>query len=294
MDKNPIDEIFPPFEPEPPPRRFRAVPLRMLIPNLVTLMALAAGLTSVRLAIEGRLEHAALAMVAAALLDGIDGRIARLLKGTSRFGAELDSLADFVSFGCAPALVLYFWKLHELKSIGWLACLLLAFAMALRLARFNVMIDSSERPGWTRAYAVGVPAPAGAMLALLPLNFSLSGLPSFWGDSVPITLWTVAVAALCVSRLPTFSGKGIGPVPRERVIPLFALALMVLVLVVMHPFEGLSVLTAVYIAAIPLALRRYRADEAAFRAGDFRAGEEQAGEEQAGKEQGAPLPGGAG
>lgn len=269
MDKNPIDEIFPPFEPEPAPQRgIRTVPLRVLIPNLVTLMALAAGLTSVRLAIEGRYEHAALAVVAAALLDGIDGRIARLLKGTSRFGAELDSLADFVSFGCAPALILYFWKLHELKSIGWLACLLLAFAMALRLARFNVMIDSPDRPGWTKAYAVGVPAPAGAMLALLPLYVALSGFPAFWGDSVPITLWTIASAALCISRVPTFSGKGIGPIPRERVIPLLAVALIVLALVVMHPFEGLSVLTMVYIVAIPLALRRYRADESSHAAAE--------------------------
>lgn len=265
MDKNPIDEIFPPFEPEAPApqRRLRAVPLRVLIPNLITLMALAAGLTSVRFAIEGRLEHAALAVVAAALLDGIDGRIARLLKGTSRFGAELDSLADFVSFGCAPALILYFWKLHALKSLGWLACLLLAFAMALRLARFNVMIDSPDKPAWTRAYAVGVPAPAGAMLVLLPLYVALSGFPAFPGDSVPILLWTVASAALCVSRLPTFSGKGLGPIPRERVIPLLALALVVLALLIMHPFESIAVLTFAYIAGIPLAWRRYRTDEAA-------------------------------
>lgn len=265
MEKNPIDEIFPPFQPEPqaPQRRLRAVPLRVLIPNLITLMALAAGLTSVRFAIEGRLEHAALAVVAAALLDGIDGRIARLLKGTSRFGAELDSLADFVSFGCAPALILYFWKLQHLKSLGWLACLLLAFAMALRLARFNVMIDSPDKPVWTRAYAVGVPAPAGAMLALLPLYVTLSGFPAFTGDSVPILLWTMASAALCVSRLPTFSGKGLGPVPRERVIPLLALALVVLALLIMHPFESIAVLTFAYIAGIPLAWRRYRADEAA-------------------------------
>jgi CDP-diacylglycerol---serine O-phosphatidyltransferase len=260
MDKSPIDEIFPPFEPDPAPqRRFPAVPLRVLVPNVITLMALAAGLTSVRFAIEGRLEHAALALLAAALLDGIDGRIARLLKGTSRFGAELDSLADFVSFGCAPALILYFWKLHALKSLGWLACLLLAFAMALRLARFNVMIDSPERPAWQKAFAVGVPAPAGAMLVLLPLNVSLSGFPAFAGDSVPILLWTLACAALCISRVPTFLGKGVGPIPRERVIPLLALALIVLALLILHPFESISALTFVYIAGIPIAWRQYRA-----------------------------------
>jgi CDP-diacylglycerol--serine O-phosphatidyltransferase len=262
MDKSTIDEIFPPFEPEPgPQRRLRTVPMRVLIPNLVTLMALASGLTSVRFAIEGRLEHAALALVAAALLDGLDGRIARMLKGTSRFGAELDSLADFVSFGCAPALILYFWKLQHLKSLGWLACLLLAFAMALRLARFNVMIDAPERPAWQKAYAMGVPAPAGAMLALLPLNISLSGFPAFAGDSVLVLLWTVACAALCISRLPTFSGKGIGPVPRNRVIPLLAVALIVLALLLMHPFESISALTLVYIAGIPLAYRRFRLED---------------------------------
>jgi CDP-diacylglycerol---serine O-phosphatidyltransferase len=267
MDKSTIDEIFPPFEPEPgPQRRFRAVPMRVLIPNLVTLMALAAGLTSVRFAIEGRLEHAALAVLAAALLDGLDGRIARLLKGTSRFGAELDSLADFVSFGCAPALILYFWKLQHLKSLGWLACLLLAFAMALRLARFNVSIDAPERPAWQKAYAMGVPAPAGAMLVLLPLNVSLSGFPAFAGDSVPILLWTVACAALCISRLPTFSGKGIGPVPRNRVIPLLAVVLVVLALLLMHPFESLSALTFVYIAGIPLAYRRFKSEESGAKA----------------------------
>ena len=118
-----MEPIFPPFEPEPTPpqRRFRPIPLRLLIPNVITLIALAAGLTSVRFAIEGKLDYAALGIIAAAILDGVDGRIARMLKGTSRFGAELDSLADFVSFGCAPALILYFWQLHVLKTAGWLA-----------------------------------------------------------------------------------------------------------------------------------------------------------------------------
>ncbi len=124
---------------------------------MITLAALASGLTAVRFAIEGRFEAATIAILAAAILDGIDGRIARLLKGTSRFGAELDSLADFVSFGCAPALILYFWKLHALKTVGWLVCLLLAFAMALRLARFNVMIDGPERPTWQKAMRWGFP-----------------------------------------------------------------------------------------------------------------------------------------
>lgn len=256
-----MDPIFPPFEPEPTPpqRRFRPIPLRLLLPNIVTLLALAAGLTSVRFAIEGRLEHAAIAIIAAAVLDGLDGRIARYLKGTSRFGAELDSLADFVSFGCAPALILYFWQLHALKTAGWLACLLLAFAMALRLARFNVMIDDPERPAWQKAFAVGVPAPAGAMMVMLPVHLSLAGLPQFFGESLLVLLWTLVSAALIISRLPTFSGKGLkSPVPRERVLPLLVGVVVILALVVSHPFETISVLTLIYAASIVLSFQRFR------------------------------------
>ncbi len=264
-----MDPIFPPFEPDPAPpqRRFRPVPLRLLIPNMITLAALASGLTAVRFAIEGRFEASAIAILAAAILDGIDGRIARLLKGTSRFGAELDSLADFVSFGCAPALILYFWKLHALKTVGWLVCLLLAFAMALRLARFNVMIDGPERPAWQKAYAVGVPAPAGAMMVMLPLTLSLSGIPAFAGDSVMILLWTAASTALIISRLPTFSGKGLGtPVPREWVLAILGGAVVILALAFSHPFETISAVTLLYVGMIPVAIQRYKRREAQDRA----------------------------
>src|SRR5206468_4192319 len=155
--------LFPPFEPdrdEPKRRRFRPIPVRTLVPNLITLLALCAGLTAVRLAIEGKLEFALAAIVFAAILDGIDGRIARLIRGTSKFGAELDSLADFVNFGVAPALILYFWGLFELKSVGWIAALVFAICGGLRLARFNVMIDDPSRPAWAANFFVGVPAPA--------------------------------------------------------------------------------------------------------------------------------------
>src|SRR5262245_42542654 len=140
--------VFPPFDPAPPRfrRRFKAIPVRTLLPNLITLLALCAGLTAIRLAVEDKLELALAAIVFAALLDGIDGRIARMLKGTSRFGAELDSLADFVNFGVAPALILYFWGLHDLKSAGWIAALVFAICAGLRLARFNVMIDDPNKP----------------------------------------------------------------------------------------------------------------------------------------------------
>lgn len=255
-----MEPIFPPFEPEPAPpqRRFRPVPLRLLIPNVITLVALAVGLTSVRFAIEGRYDYAALAIIVAAVLDGVDGRIARLLKGTSRFGAELDSLADFVTFGCATGLILYFWILKDLKTVGWVACLLLAFAMALRLARFNVTIDGPERPSWQKAFATGVPAPAGAMMVMLPINLQLAGIPQFVGESVIVLVWTLVSTALIVSSIPTFSGKGFGsPVPRGRVLPILAGVVVILALLVSHPFETVSALTLVYIASIPVAVQRY-------------------------------------
>src|SRR3954466_1583790 len=142
-----------------PRRRLRAIPVRTLVPNLITLLALCAGLTAIRLSVEDKLEWAVAAIVFAALLDGIDGRVARMLKGTSRFGAELDSLADFVNFGVAPALILYFWGLHELGNAGWIAAMVFAISTGLRLARFNVMIDDPNKPAWAGKFFLGVPAP---------------------------------------------------------------------------------------------------------------------------------------
>src|SRR6478752_3276148 len=166
--------VFPPFDPAPPfrRRRFKAIPVRMLLPNLITLLALCAGLTAIRMAVELRLDLALGAIVLAAALDGVDGRVARLLKGTSRFGAELDSLADFVNFGVTPALILYFWGLHDLHSVGWIASLVFAICGALRLARFNVMIDDPTKPAWAGNFFTGIPAPAGAITVLLPIYLS--------------------------------------------------------------------------------------------------------------------------
>src|SRR5215469_590341 len=204
--------VFPPFDPAPPPfrRRFKAIPVRTLLPNLITLLALCAGLTAIRLAVEDRLDFALAAIVFAALLDGIDGRIARLIKGTSRFGAELDSLADFVNFGVAPGLILYFWDLRQLKSAGWIAAMVYAICAALRLARFNVMIDDPNRPAWAGNFFVGMPAPAGAITVLLPIYVELLGLPKL-AVIAPVTLvYTLAIAFLMVSKLPVFSGKKLG------------------------------------------------------------------------------------
>src|SRR5438876_9554717 len=174
--------LFPPFEPdrnEPRRRRFRPIPVRTLVPNVITLLALCAGLTAIRLAVEQKLDLALAAIVFAAMLDGIDGRIARLLRGTSRFGAELDSLADFVNFGVAPALIVYLWDLHELKSAGWIAAMVFAICTCLRLARVNVMIDDPNKPAWAANFFVGIPAPAGAITVLLPIYVSFLGMPRF-------------------------------------------------------------------------------------------------------------------
>src|SRR5438309_7667966 len=194
---------FSPFDPRPledKRPRFRLIPVRMLLPNLITLLALCAGLTSIRLAVEDKLEWAVAAIVFAALLDGIDGRIARMIKGTSRFGAELDSLADFVNFGVAPALILYFWQLHELRSAGWIAALVFAICAGLRLARFNVATEDPNRPAWASNFFVGVPAPAGAITVLLPIYLHFLDLPGLSFRASLTFLYTLAIAFLMVSR----------------------------------------------------------------------------------------------
>src|ERR1700720_3116226 len=177
-----------------PKRRFRRIPVRTLVPNVITLLALCAGLTAIRMAFENRYVLALAAIVFAAFLDGIDGRLARLLKGTSRFGAELDSLADFVNFGVAPGLILYFWDLHTLKSAGWIAAMVFAICAGLRLARFNVMIADPNPPVWAGNFFTGMPAPAGAITVLLPIYIEFLGLPKL-AVVAPVTLvYTLIIA----------------------------------------------------------------------------------------------------
>jgi len=245
-------------------RRFRAVPLRLLIPNIMTLFALGLGLTAIRLAMEGSIEWAVSAVAAAAVLDGLDGRIARALKGTSRFGAELDSLADFVDFGVAPALVLYIADLHAAKNFGWVAALLFAMACALRLARFNVMVDE-DLPTWRKTFFVGMPAPAGAIVGLLPIYlhyvFDL-GQPTQHSGLVE-SLYVLAVAFLMASRIPHYSGKSIGRVPREYVAVVLVGVAAALLLVFFFPMQSLVAVTLAYLASIPFAVRRFRTLERA-------------------------------
>jgi CDP-diacylglycerol---serine O-phosphatidyltransferase len=264
--------LFPPFEPDRPPsrrRRFRPIPIRILVPNLITLLALCAGLTAIRLAIEDKLEWAVAAIVLAAVLDGIDGRIARLLKGTSRFGAELDSLADFVNFGVAPALMLYFWGLHELKSLGWIAALAFAICAGLRLARFNVMLDDPSRPAWAANYFVGVPAPAGAIVVLLPIYIHFLGMPLLVAIPPFIFVYTLAIAYLMVSRLPVFSGKKLGTrVSPDMVLPVFVLVVMFSALLLSYPWELLTAGTVAYLVSLPFGWWSYRQHERRAKAPD--------------------------
>jgi CDP-diacylglycerol---serine O-phosphatidyltransferase len=262
---DPIEELFPPFQPdsnEPRKRRFQPIPLRVLLPNLVTLLALCLGLTAIRLAIEGRFDTAAYAILVAALLDGIDGNLARYLKGTTRFGAELDSLADFVNFGCVPALVLYFWILKDMKSLGWIVCLVFAIAMVLRLARFNVMMNDPDRPDWKKGYFVGMPAPMGASCVLLPLFASLAGLPTFVGMPIVVLIYTLMIAFFTISTIPTVSSKMVGQkINRSYVIPLIVVFIAFVGLLSSHTFETLSAMILLYLASLPFGVVRYRKRE---------------------------------
>jgi CDP-diacylglycerol---serine O-phosphatidyltransferase len=249
----------PPEEKRPRPRRFRRVPVRMLAPNFVTVVALCAGLTAIRLAFENRYGLALAAIVFAAILDGIDGRLARLLKGTSRFGAELDSLADFVNFGVAPALILYFWGLHDLKSGGWIAALAFAICAGLRLARFNVMTDDPDRPAWAANFFVGVPAPAGAIIVLLPIYAAFLGLPRSQFLTWATLVYTLVIAWLLVSRLPVFSGKRIGTrVPPEMIGPLVMVLVLSVALLIAYPWILLTLGTVAYLASVPFGWLSYR------------------------------------
>src|SRR6516164_5508077 len=244
---------------DPRRRRFRRIPVRTLAPNIITLLALCAGLTAISMAFEDRYVLALGAIVFAAILDGIDGRLARFLKGTSRFGAELDSLADFVNFGVAPALILYFWGLHELKSAGWIAALVFAICAGLRLARFNVMIDDPNKPIWAGNFFTGIPAPAGAITVLLPIYVAFLGAPTGLVMVWVTFFYTLLIAMLMVSRLPVFSGKRVGKrVPPEMVLPVFVMVVLFFAMLVSYPWQVLTVGTLAYLGCLPLGWLSYR------------------------------------
>jgi CDP-diacylglycerol--serine O-phosphatidyltransferase len=236
------------------------IPVRMMVPNFFTLLGLCAGLTSIRMSIEGRYDFALAAIVFAALLDGLDGRIARLLKASSRFGSELDSLADFVNFGVAPAIMIFTWGLGEQRSLGWIAVMLFAIASALRLARFNTLIDD-ERPKWQSDFFQGVPTPAAAILVLLPIYLEHLGL-DLRASPVLLNLvlaYVTLIGLLMVSIVPTYSGKLLGErIGREWVLPLFILSMLAVACLLTYPYATLSIVSMAYLAALPWTWKRFR------------------------------------
>jgi CDP-diacylglycerol--serine O-phosphatidyltransferase len=252
--------------------RLSAQPLLHLVPNMLTIMGLCAGLTSIRYALDGRFELAVALIGAAVVLDGLDGRSARMFNLTSKLGAQLDSLADFLSFGVAPALLVYLWTLHGVRGFGWAIALLFATCCALRLARFNTELDLPDRPRWTYYFFTGIPAPAAAGLALVPLMTSFvvgDGWPRAWLLNAVLMVF---VAGMMVSRVPTFSIKRVR-VPPDMVLPTLLIASVVIAGLVVETWLTLSLIGLIYLGSIPasiMAARRLRRNEAP--SGDAAAG----------------------
>ena len=238
--------------------RIREIPMRMVLPNLVTVLAICAGLSGIRFGFEGRFETAVVMVLLAAFLDGIDGRLARMLKATSKFGAQMDSLADIVNFGVAPALVLYAFMLDQAGSPGWIAALLFAIACGLRLARFNVLDEEMDRPSWQSEYFVGVPAPAGAVLVMLPLylSFLRLGVEPTRLTAFVATGFTVLVAFLLVSRLPVYSGKSF-KIPGDKVLPIILGVVLYILLLMTYPWYTLTASVAGYLVFLPFSVLSY-------------------------------------
>lgn len=230
--------------------------LNRMIPNILTLLALCAGMTAIRFALGAKFETAAVAIIIAGILDGIDGRIARLLKGTSSFGAQLDSLSDFVSFGVAPAMLLYIWTMHNFSSIGWVLVLLFAVCCALRLARFNTQIGA-DLPPYAYNFFTGVPAPAGAGLVLIPMFASFEFGASIFRSPYLNAVVLAAVAALMVSRVPTFSFKRFR-VPGHWVLPMLLVIGALAAFVTTEPWATLLIIGALYLGSFPVSIRSFR------------------------------------
>ena len=234
----------------------KSLSLRALLPNAITAAALCAGLTGVRFAIAGEFEKAAFAMVLAGLLDVMDGRIARLLKAQSRFGAELDSLADSISFGVAPAIILFLWSLQDLPRFGWFAALAFALACALRLARFNAQIDEELQPHKSAGFLTGVPAPVGAGISFLPFYlWTATGEPMF-KEPWLVAAWITAIAFLMISNMPTFSWSSMRP-RRGLRLGTIGFVGMLFGALLLEPWWSLSVISVGYLIVIPYALWRY-------------------------------------
>lgn len=251
--------------------RFQGQSFNRLIPNILTLLGLCAGLLAMRFALEGRWEVSAALIITAGAIDGLDGRLARLLKATSRFGAEFDSLADFLSFGVAPAMVLYLWTMHEYRGLGFVPCVMFAVCMSLRLARFNAALDAGPmplpgpppKPAYAQSFFTGVPAPAGALLAMFPLFASLAfegwgwlGMASAVRYPAFVGILLILLALALVSTLPTWSFKNF-KVRREYILPLLLSIGAYAALLVSEPWAALAAAGLIYCAMLPFSFRSY-------------------------------------
>ena len=229
---------------------------RTILPNMFTLVGVCIGLTSIRFALDGRFEFAIIAIIFAALIDGLDGRIARLIKGTSKVGKELDSLTDMISFGVAPAFIMYFWKLNSLGRFGWLLCLVFVICVALRLARFNV--NSNQEPSWRDNFFEGVPSPAGGILVLTPLIISLSGFNFIkLNYDLIVPIFFVVTSFLLISKFPSYSFKKI-VIPRRTTIFLLFGIVLFFGLLLIYTFNVIAISTLVYLILLPVSYFHYQ------------------------------------
>ena len=245
---------------EPQKKNFKIVSdkksARVILPNMLTLIGVCIGLTSIRFALDGRFEIAIIAIIFAALIDGLDGRIARLIKGTSKVGKELDSLTDMISFGVAPAFIMYFWKLNTLGRFGWLLCLIYVICVALRLARFNV--NSNQEPSWKDNFFEGVPSPAGAILVLTPLIFSLSGFDMIkLNYNLIVPVFFVVTSFLLISKFPSYSFKKI-VIPRRTTIFLLFGIVLFFGLLLIYTFNVITISVIIYLLLLPISFFHYQ------------------------------------
>ena len=244
---------------EQPKNNFKIVSdrkARMILPNMLTLIGVCIGLSSIKFALDEKFKLSIIAIIFAALIDGLDGRIARLIKGTSKVGKELDSLTDVISFGVAPSFVMYFWLLNNLGKFGWLLCLIYVVCVALRLARFNV--SSNNEPSWKDNFFVGVPSPAGGILVLMPLIFSLSGFDFFIiSYNVLVPVFFISVSFLLISKLPTYSLKKI-IIPRSMTVFLLFGIVLFFGLLLIYPFKVITISGFIYLSLIPISFLHYR------------------------------------
>ncbi|WP_440633871.1 CDP-diacylglycerol--serine O-phosphatidyltransferase [Candidatus Pelagibacter sp. HIMB1485] len=243
-----------------PKKNFKIVPekrsARVILPNMLTLIGVCIGLTSIRFALDGRYEFAIIAIIIAAVIDGLDGRIARLIKGTSKVGKELDSLTDMISFGVAPAFIMYFWKLNELGRFGWLICLIYVICVALRLARFNV--NTGGEPSWRDNFFEGVPSPAGGILVLTPLIFSISSIELFKIDyAIIVPIFFIVTSFLLISKFPTYSFKKIVIQRKATIFLLFGIVLFFGLLLI-YPFNVISISAMIYLTLLPISFLHYQ------------------------------------